>query len=63
MVGISCRRACRGWLQVKLWDLRRNEPIGSFDAHSYPVMKLAFSPDDNTLVSCGADGTLAFWRL
>jgi len=26
-------------------------------------MKLAFSPDDNTLVSCGADGTLAFWRL
>ncbi|GLC48645.1 hypothetical protein PLESTB_000121000 [Pleodorina starrii] len=48
---------------VKVFDWRSGNEVAAGSAHSAPVIKLAFSPDDRGIVSVAADGTLAFWQL
>lgn len=50
--------------QVRVWDVATEQPFGaSFTGHSDATSSLAFSPDDSTLISVGADGTILMWDL
>ena len=47
---------------VKLMDLRTKAIVASQKAHSGFVQGLAFSPDGNTLATCGADQVIQLWE-
>ncbi len=39
------------------------ELIKTFHAHSSYVLGLAFTPDNNTLISTGMDNLVKYWKL
>jgi len=49
-------------MAVKVWDLRQGTLLGEQLTHTAPVSKVAFSPDNNQLVSTSLDGTVAFYQ-
>ena len=43
---------CGGGL-VKLWDIRKGQPLGAVQSHGFYVAAVAFSPDGNTVAATG----------
>uniref|UniRef100_A0A2K5NTU0 Apoptotic peptidase activating factor 1 n=1 Tax=Cercocebus atys TaxID=9531 RepID=A0A2K5NTU0_CERAT len=48
---------------LKLWDLNQTECRNTMFGHTNSVNHCRFSPDDNLLASCSADGTLKLWDV
>jgi len=51
---------------TRIWDLSRDDPRGSeraLTAHRGPVVRVCWSPDEQSLLSAGADGRLLRWPL
>jgi WD40 repeat protein len=49
--------------KVKIWNAADGKLLHDLAAHKGPVTGLAFSPNGQTLVSCGQDTTLRFWNV
>ena len=47
---------------IKLWNIKTNECVGTFDEHSNKTWSLCVSKDENKFVSGGADGRLVIWK-
>ena len=68
-----CKTSPRGrWLLAsdddvtRIWDLSRDHPRDSerpLTGHRGPVASISWSPDEQSLVSAGADGRLLRWPL
>lgn len=48
---------------LKLWDLNQKECRNTMFGHTNSVSHCRFSPDDELLASCSADGTLKLWDV
>lgn len=48
---------------VRLWDLDKNKELLPSKGSCGEIVSLAFSPQGDSLVSAGADGSLRFWNL
>ena len=48
---------------IRLWDTRNGQLLGVCKGHTEGVMRLAFSPDGETLASASSDSTLRFWNV
>uniref|UniRef100_A0A8C6MMP8 Apoptotic protease-activating factor 1 n=1 Tax=Moschus moschiferus TaxID=68415 RepID=A0A8C6MMP8_MOSMO len=48
---------------LKLWDLNQEECRNTMFGHTNSVSHCRFSPDDEVLASCSADGTLKLWDV
>ncbi|KAH0500147.1 Apoptotic protease-activating factor 1 [Microtus ochrogaster] len=48
---------------LKLWDLNQKECRNTMFGHTNSVNHCRFSPDDELLASCSADGTLKLWDV
>ncbi|HKR12794.1 MAG TPA: WD40 repeat domain-containing protein [Pyrinomonadaceae bacterium] len=48
---------------IALWQLSDNKLLTTLPGHKHGVLRLAFSPDGQTLVSGGSDGLLKVWNL
>uniref|UniRef100_A0ABK0LF43 Apoptotic peptidase activating factor 1 n=1 Tax=Rattus norvegicus TaxID=10116 RepID=A0ABK0LF43_RAT len=48
---------------LKLWDLNQKECRNTMFGHTNSVTHCRFSPDDELLASCSADGTLKLWDV
>jgi WD40 repeat protein len=55
---VSCAQG-----EIRLWDVLRGEEMAAGRGHTNEVLTLAFSPDSQSLVSCGASGTITLWDL
>ena len=47
----------------RLWDVESGRDLGRFDGHTDAITGVAFSPDGQQVLSCGADGLMILWRL
>jgi len=47
--------------KIELWNISTGDKLTTLDGHSSSVQKLMFSPDNKTLMSVGAGGTILFW--
>ncbi len=47
---------------VKLWSIKSNECVGTFDEHDDKLWALCVSKDETKFVSGGADGKLIVWK-
>lgn len=54
-----------GITQITLWDILAHQPVGDPLAGNYGdlITSLSYSPDGNTLVSNGADGSIILWNV
>jgi serine/threonine protein kinase len=48
---------------VHLWDLEKQEHVGSFKGHSYAVLGVAFSGNGQVAASGSADATVRVWKV
>jgi WD40 repeat protein/beta-lactamase regulating signal transducer with metallopeptidase domain len=49
---------------VRVWNAETHEPVDWVDdAHSDPLFKVKFLPDQKTLVTASADSTVRFWDI
>ncbi len=48
---------------IRLWDAASGKLVREINGHTGPVFALAFSPDGQTLVSGGWDGTIRMWDV
>lgn len=48
---------------VKLWSYDEGEVIATGTGHSYPIAKVAVSPDQSEIVSVGEDGGVFIWDV
>jgi len=46
---------------VRLWDLRTGDELGTFTGHTSAVLSVAFAPDNRTVISSSADTTALVW--
>ena len=61
---LGLRPACGGGDgEICLWDLATAGVLRRCEGHEGPVMTLAFSSDDRTLVSKGNDMAVLVWDL
>ena len=47
---------------IKLWSIKSNECVGTFDEHDDKLWALCVSKDEMKFVSGGADGKLIVWK-
>ena len=47
---------------IKIWNIKTNECVGSFDEHNDKTWALCISKDEKKFLSGGADGKLIIWR-
>lgn len=47
---------------MKLWNIKTNECVGTFDEHSDKAWALSVSRDEKRFVSGAADGKLILWK-
>lgn len=47
---------------LKLWNIKTNECVGTFDEHNDKIWALCVSSDENRYVTGGADGKLIVWK-
>ncbi|MCJ1350436.1 MAG: U3 small nucleolar RNA-associated protein 13 [Icmadophila ericetorum] len=47
---------------VKVWDVNADECVATLDNHTDRVWSLAIHPENNTVVSGGADSVITFWK-
>jgi U3 small nucleolar RNA-associated protein 13 len=47
---------------IKLWNIKNDECVGTFDEHEDKLWALCVSSDEETFVSGGADGRLNVWK-
>ncbi|MEB3219332.1 MAG: WD40 repeat domain-containing protein [Nostocales cyanobacterium 94392] len=62
--------ASGSWGEIKIWDFKKGDLITTLSEHPWgrsgiadEINDLAFSPDGQTLASCGADSTIKIWHL
>src|SRR5437868_6272641 len=48
---------------LSIWDVRQGTLVRTLEGHSGFIMGVDWSPQDNILVSAGADGTVRWWSL
>lgn len=48
---------------IKVWDLARKTLVATLSGHDAPVNSLAFTADENRLISCSADKTIKIWDM
>ena len=58
----SCRWDFRGWEHDYLMSLFQGKQIG-FDGHTGTVLTVAFSPNEQSIVTAGLDNTARIWSL
>ncbi|MFN0072178.1 MAG: hypothetical protein ACKVVP_11895, partial [Chloroflexota bacterium] len=46
---------------ARVWDAASGREIARFDAHTGPIMSVAFASDGARVVSAGSDGTARVW--
>lgn len=56
------KAAEKPWSELKLWDVEKGEQIAELEGHPTAVKSIAFSPDGNTIASCGTNGTTILWQ-
>jgi hypothetical protein len=49
--------------KVTVYDVRTGKELAKFDGHQGPVLSLAFTPDNTTLLTGSADSTVLSWDL
>ena len=47
--------------EIIVWDLKKRRTVRTFRGHSNTVSRLAVSPDERRIVSCGGDRTVRVW--
>ncbi len=47
---------------IKLWNIKTNECVGTFDEHNNKAWSLCVNKDESKFVSGGADGRLVVWK-
>lgn len=55
--------ASGGWGAALLWDLETGQFLKRFDGHHGNVVAVAFSPDNNTLLTAGHDGSIRLFSV
>jgi centriolar protein POC1 len=55
--------ACSSDYTIKIWDLRSNQLLQHYPAHTDVVNQIEFHPSGNYLLSGSADSTLKIWDL
>jgi WD40 repeat protein/serine/threonine protein kinase len=48
---------------IRLWDVKSNQVLRTFEGHGATVWSLAFSPDGTQFASASADQTLKIWDV
>lgn len=48
---------------VKLWTIKSNECVKTFDEHEDKVWALAVHETENTFITGGADSNLIIWKV
>lgn len=49
--------------RIRLWNTSTGAEIGQLSGHQEPVTALAFTPDNNYLISVSMDGSLRIWAV
>lgn len=60
--GLGCSSQCAHRL-TQIWDIVKREIQHLLRGHTQEVFSLAFSPDDELIVSGSGDGTVRIWDL
>lgn len=48
---------------IKIWDVEQGKEYGSLNKQKKAITALAFSPDDQYLVSCSLDRNIKLWKI
>ena len=48
---------------INVWDVKNMNKLATLQGHSYRVLYMAKSPDDETILTGSGDQTLRFWKL
>lgn len=48
---------------IRIWDVESGKEYGSFNKQKKAVTAIAFSPDDQYLVSCSLDRDIKLWKI
>jgi cell division cycle 20-like protein 1 (cofactor of APC complex) len=48
---------------IMVWNTKKMQRIATLEGHSYRVLYLAKSPDEETILTGSGDQTLRFWKL
>lgn len=48
---------------IMVWNARTMQKLATLEGHSYRVLYLAKSPDEESILTGSGDQTLRFWKL
>ena len=49
--------------QIRVWDYDESQPLGTGVGHSAGIRQVCISPDQETIVSVGAEGAVFVWSM